>query len=131
MKSKKLCNILKHLEKKPEKVLKNINPKDKEKFGISLFGIILYFTFNFDNNRMDNLLKNKTQENKNYIDKALINYNILFKDLKLNQKNIESLIENSNNFNEINNSLAYSKDIIELLQIIKSRFNKICDIEDN
>ena len=128
MKSKKLCNILKHLEKKPEKVLKNINPKDKEKFGISLFGIILYFTFNFDNNRMDDLLNNKIQENKNYIDKALINYNILFKDLKLNQDNIISLIENSNNSNEINNSLAYSKDIIELLQIIISNFKKIFDI---
>ena len=127
-KLKLLLNIIKSFEKKPEKVLNPLKPEEKEKYGIMLFGIILYSTFNYENNRMTELLNNDKEEKKNYIDKALIKYNILFKGLKLGQEHIESLIDKSIDFNEINSSFTYSKDIVELLQIIKNKFEKICEI---
>ena len=100
-------------ERKSEKLLKEMNEKDKLKYGTKLFGIIIYFNFWFDNKRvMSGIFKDKNNEIKNYIYQALLDFNIIYKGkIKLDKTELEPLINKSKNFEEINISLSYSKDV--------------------
>ena len=59
-----------------------------------------------------------------YINKALLVYNYLFTGAKLAKKKVEELIEISNTYDDLSNSLQYVNLISELLDICLSNFEK-------
>ena len=59
-KLKQIKNILNAFEKNPEKISKYLtDEKDKQRYKITLYSIIFYFSINFDKDRFNELLNNK------------------------------------------------------------------------
>ena len=122
-KLKEIFNILEMLEEKPNLILDNIKDEEKLKYEIILYTIILFFNYLFKNEKFRNLLENK--KIKNYVYKALVNYNYLFERIKLTKEQMQNVIDASSNFNELSKGLTYNNDILELLELIISNFEKI------
>ena len=124
-KMKQTTNALSTYEKKPEKVLQNLNENEKLKLGKKLFGVILLFNYIFHNNRMNELLNNDNEEKKNYIYQALLDLNLPFIIFELDKEQIKFLINKSQNSKELNIALSYSKNVQEFLSNIMDNVETI------
>ena len=125
-KIKLIANILKIFEKNPNKVLDNINDqKKKNDYGKNLFAVILFFNYNFNKDRMKELLNNEV--NKSFIYKALLDYNNLFKELSLTKEQFNNLFQESLNFEHLLKVLKFSNSILGLIETIYEKFEIICD----
>ena len=83
-----LKNILKTFENKPEKVLNNVNEKQKDDYGMKLFIVLLFFILNFNKERIQEFLNNEHEYIRNYIYQGLLNknYSAFFNNLKLTKE---------------------------------------------
>ena len=91
---------------------------------------MLYFNYNFNKERIPQFLNNKDENVKDYIFKGLIDkkYCSLFSNLHLTKEQISYLINLSLDFEQLNISLKYSQNLLELLQVISENFKKCCDL---
>jgi len=127
IKIKQIKNILNVLKKEPQKVLDFIKEEEnKKKCRIKLFSIILYYNYLFDKDELTNLLKDKDLKEDIYT--GLYTNKELFQDLKLTLEQFENFINVLTDFSQVYISLSYTKDIYELLQIIKNNFKKIVEL---
>ena len=110
----------------PNKIISNINKKQKEEiYQIKLFILILFYYYNFKNENVQNLYDN---ENINkYIYKGLLNYTKFFKKYKLPEDQIHQVIKYSGKFNELKTALEYCSNTQDLLQLIDDNLNKFND----
>ena len=123
-----LTKLLQKYEDKPEELLEKIEEKKREEYGKYLVGIILFFTYSFKRERMQEVInKEKLQI---YMDKALLEYKDFFKEINLAKERISNLINISQNLKEIVNSLKYCNSVLDLIESIldDSNFDKIWDI---
>ena len=120
-----IANIISKIEKDPKIILEKIEGKKRNEYGRILVGLILYYNYNFRKERIQEVINNENL--KEYMNKALIEYNDLFKDLQLTNEEMKNLINESNNSKEIINSLKYCKNVLELIKtiLIDSIFKKI------
>ena len=123
-----MTNVLKGFEKNPGIILDKIDEKSREKYGKILVGIILFFNYNFNKERMKEVI-NK-EKIKLYMNKSLIEFSDLFKDHQLSTEEMTNLINESESSNEIIKSLKYCKNVYELFNtiLVDSNFRKICKI---
>ena len=128
-KLKQIKNILNVFERKPNKVLLQVEENSKLKYGIKLFAVILYFNIYFDKDRIPELLKD--QNNTAFIYSALLEYNTLFDFLKLDSEQMQLLIKITENFDQLGIALTYTKNVQELLDVICLNFEKIFQLYTN
>ena len=123
-----MANVLKGFEKNPGRILDKIDEKSRDKYGKILVGIILFFNYNFNKERIIEVINQEAL--KLYMNKSLIEFSDLFKDLQFPADKIKNFINESKSSNEIINSLKYCKNVYELFNIIliDSNFRKICNI---
>ena len=118
-------NFIKINKKEPEKILKVCkNEEEKDQCGMKLFAFVLYFYYEYARNEFLPEAENENAVCKKYINKALLVYNYLFTGAKLAKKKVEELIEISNTYDDLSNSLQYVNLISELLDICLSNFEK-------
>ena len=114
------------IEEEPEKVLDNIKDiKDKEKNGINLFAVIIYFYYNFARDKLPILFSKKDESIQNYILQSLIEKrNELFINFKLTKEEIHNLMNYIKDIEQINIILTYyTVNLLELISIISYDFN--------
>jgi len=116
-------NVISIFEKNPDKVLDNINGvKDKEKNGIKLYTIIIFFYCHYSRDKLLNLFSNKNEKIQKYIFQAMIqNKKEIFKDIKLTKE-------------EILNLMNCASNIMELFSLVSDYFDNFCEAfsgEDN
>ena len=83
-KIKLITNLFEVFERNPNKILNKIQQKEKDEYSNCLFGIILYFNYNYKKEGIQRLLNNDNI--KPFIFRALINYRNLFKNSHLINK---------------------------------------------
>ena len=118
-------NIIKINKNAPDKILQGCgDEKEKNQAGIKLFAFILYFYYEYVQNDFLNEVKNENPISKKYINKALLVYNYLFTGAKFEKKKVEELIEISETYDDLSNSLQYIDLLSELLDIVLLNFEK-------
>ena len=120
-------NMIKLFENNFEKILEDCAEK-KDEYGVKLFSIILYYNYSFVPNRMEEVINNKNEKAKLYIYQVLNESSYLFKNLKLKKEQIQNLINISKNYDQLIDSLKYSNNLFEFMQIISENFNKFFDM---
>ena len=123
--------IINVFERKPEKVLDNIKDiKSKEKNGIKLFTVIIYFYYNFARENLQNLFSNKDENVQNYIVKSLIEgKKDLFINFKLTKEEIHNLMNCIKSVEQLNMILQYNNaNLLELISLVSDDFNTFCNI---
>ena len=124
-------NVLGSWAKKPDNVLKNIREDKKDLYAKYLYGIILFFIYNFKKEETQNLLKSESM--KPYLNKVLIYYSSLFKNIKLTKEQLNNLIVKSKNFEDISKALQYCDGVLDLIETISddSNFQRISAIYED
>ena len=122
-KKKQIQNNLNLFEKDPNRVLDRIKGGKKDEYGVKLFAIIIYFNYLYFNGYLSQIFNNKN--NLSYKCQALIEYQQLFKNLKLGKDQISLLIQFSQTFKQVKNSLSYSNSLLDLLTLVSDNFQKI------
>ena len=128
---KQIISIIYIFERKPQKILYNIKDDiNKEKYGIKLFTIIIYFYYNFARDKLPILFLNKNEKIQNYIVESLIEKRFeLFNNLKLTREEIHNLIDCIKDIEQLNIILTYNvSNLLELLSLISEDFNTFCNI---
>ena len=128
-KLKQIKNILNAFVKSPNKVLFQVDENSRLKYGIKLFGIILYFNAYFNKDKIPELIKD--HNNSLFIYSALLEYNTLFDFLKLDSEQMNLLIKSTDNFDQLEIALTYTKNVQDLLYVIFQNFKKIFQLYTN
>ena len=125
---KQLKNIINIIVKKPEKI--RVDNENSRKSATELFYFVaLYFDMNFQKEKLGELLGD--EKIFDYLCDRLIKYHDFLKNLILVNNQVCTLIEKSNDFNEILISLFYvGKDFINFLQVINNKWAKIRKLYD-
>ena len=122
--NKILLNELKELvdswEKNPDILLSKIE-NNKEGYKIKLFSIIFYFNYNYYNERLRILLKDKI------IYKGLVNTYKLYC-LNIPKEYMKNFMEIVEDFNQLNIVFRFNSRVYELLDIIKEHIDKIISL---
>ena len=126
-KKKQILGVLNVFQKNPNKALEKIK-ENKDKYGVKLFAIIIYFNYLYFNESLKEIINNK--QNEAYILQALRDYQKLFKNFKLDRDKITLLIKISENFKQIKNSLSYADNLYDLLILITDNFNRLKGLYD-
>ena len=121
-----LNNIFNNIDQKKSLTHLNNIGKAGERCRINYYTINLYFNYLFNKEHFKELLDNKEIENDIY--NSLMNYNNLFKGIKLNGEQFQILINKCSNYQLLINALYYTDDILELLKIFKNNFQKISSL---
>ena len=130
-KLKYIISLINIFERKPEKILDNIKDiKNKGKYGIKLYTIIIYFYYNFVRDKLPILFLNKDESIQNYIVQSLIEKrNELFNNFKLTREEIHNLLNCIKDIEQLNKILAYNvTNLLELLSFVSDDFNTFCNI---
>ena len=117
------------LESMPLSALCNINFDKIEIYKNKLFILIFYFNYNFDKERIQEMLNNKKINKYIYI--GLLAFQQLFNGLILSKDHIQNIINFSDDFYELKKALKYCKNVLELLEIINGNFKKFKDFYNN
>ncbi len=108
----------------PDKIIEKFTKERMEEIKVQLFSLIFYFNFNFNEEKIEEMINNK--KINQYIYKGLIKYNLLFKNIKLTNQQILEAINLVTNFNELLNLFKYCQsNVLDLLQIINDNISKI------
>ena len=111
--------------RRPDIILSDFkDKKEKEDNGIRIFSFFLYFYYVYIRNDFPKILENKDETIKYYINNVLLNYSDFFFEQKLSKERVQELIDISQTYIQLTNSLQYIKTISELLDIIESNFQK-------
>ena len=126
---KQLKNILNLIVKKPEKI--RVENENSRKNATELFYFVaLFFDMNFQKEKLNELLGD--EKIFDYLCARLIKYQDFLKNLILANNQVCTLIEKSEDFNEILISLFYvGKDFINFLQVINNKWTKIRKLYDD
>ena len=113
----------------PDAILRECkNEEEKNECGMKLFAFVLYFHYEHKRDEFINETNNNNQNAKKYINKALITYQNIFQEEKLTKEKIQELIEASETYTELKNSIQYASILTELLDLILSNFEKFKDL---
>ena len=127
--SKNLINFINTNKKDSDKILENCKDEiEKNECGLKLFAFVLYFYYEYERKMFREEVKNTNPNAKKYINKALITYQNIFQEEKLIKEKIQELIETSETYTELKNSIKYACILTELLDIILSNFEKFKDL---
>ena len=122
-------NLIQINKKDSDKILQICkNEEEKNQSGIKLFAFILYFYYEYIRNEFPLEVENENPVSKKYINKALLVYNYLFTEAKLSKKKVQELIEISNTYEDLSNSLQYVNLLSELLDICLANFAKFKEL---
>jgi hypothetical protein len=108
---KQLKNILNIIVKKPEKIRVD-NEKSRENVTELFYFVVLFFDMNFQKEKLGELLGD--EKKFDYLCARLIKYHNFLKNLVLANNQVCTLIEKSNDFNEILISLFYVEKILSI-----------------
>ena len=129
-KIKLLNNILQISDKNSFKYLdKIVDQKEKEKCYENFKIIVFTFYSLFNEEKFNYFLDNKDFQNNIY--NILLDHNNLFEKNILPEEKIQILIDKVSNYNKLTKGLMYNHGILQLLQIIKKNFDKICLLYKN
>ena len=129
-KLKACLSIIKVFENKPDKVLKIFkDANSKEKNGIKLYTIIIYFYYHFALDKLAILLSNKDENIHNYVLQSLIqNKKELFKDFKLTKEEIHNLMDSIKDPEQFDIILGYITNLLELVSLVSDYFDTFSEI---
>ena len=126
---KKAQNLIKINKREPDKILKDCkDEEEKNQGGMKLFAFTLYFYYEYAKNEFLTEVYNENPTSKKYINKALLVYNHLFLGAKLKKEKVEELIEISNTYEDLSNSLQYVNLLSDLLDICLANFKKFKEL---
>ena len=115
------------LEKNPDQMIKKLSQEKEEENKIQLFSIIFYFNFIFNKKRTEEVINNEMINE--YIFKGISKHNVLFKELKLTNQQIENYINYVKTYDELKNVFKYyNSNVLELLRIINNNITKIIEL---
>ena len=118
-------NYINSNKKDPDSILKECkSEEEKNECGMKLFAFVLYFYYEYKRNEFINETNNNKENAKKYINKVLITYQNIFQEEKLTKEKIEELIDASETYTELKNSIQYADILTELLDIILTKFEK-------
>ena len=107
----------------PEIFLNNFkDEKEREINVIKIFSFFLYFYYVYIKDEFPKILENKEETIKCYINNVLLNNCDFFIEQKLSKEKVQELINISQTYIQLTNSLQYIKAISDLLEIIESNF---------
>ena len=115
------------MEKNPDQMIKKFSQEKEEENKIQLFSIIFYFNFIFNKKRTEEVINNEMINE--YIFKGISKHNVLFKELKLTNQQIENYINYVKTYDELKNVFKYyNSNVLELLRIINKYITKIIEL---
>ena len=123
-KKKLLSEIIKKFFLKFEEIIK----EKEDEYGVKLISIILYYNYIFEPNGMKEIINNENEKTKLYKYRVLNEFSYLFRNLRLTEVQIQNLINISKNYDQLIDSLKYSNNLLEFMQIISKNFNKFYDM---
>ena len=127
----KIKLIFDNLENDPEIYLKYIEGKDnKMEKKIHIYYIIICFRLIFDKEKVLNSLNNilKNEDIQNIIYNEIINNIGLFEEIKFSKEHISKMVDISDTFIKIKNSLKFLVNISDLFEVISENFEHIISI---
>ena len=123
--------VLNEVKNDPELITKYANENEKDKYKEIIYSIILYYSINYDSNKINELLEEKNA-NK-YYQKILYSNQDYFIDIELQNSFVDEMINNGFEFNYENFilTLKYLKTLENILVFINKHTKMIYELLKN